>query len=96
VDSHRTDDRRQPARLRAPQAQQCDDVAAIDTEILALRGRIAAQIGIGRAEPFAEVVDMPQQMPLRVLRAGAAERSPDALIGRRALGDRPIFDRQAA
>src|SRR6202043_992833 len=47
-------------------------------------GGIAAQIGIGRAEPFTEVVYMPQQMPLRVLRARVAEIGADAPIRHRA------------
>ena len=95
VHGHRTDDRRQPACLRAPQAQQRDHVAAIDMEVLAFRRRIAADIGIGRAAA-AKIVDMPEQMPLCVLRACAAEIAADAPIGCRALGDRPIFDRHAA
>src|SRR5258705_250122 len=83
-------------RLRAAQAQERDDIATVNMEILAFRRRIAAQIGIGRAEPSTEVVNVAQQMPLRVLRAGAAEISADAPIGRRALCDRPLFDRHAA
>src|SRR5437870_5693933 len=42
VHRHRTDDRRQPARLRPAQAQERDDVATVNMEILALGGRIAA------------------------------------------------------
>ena len=95
VHGHRTDDRRQPACLRAPQAQQRDDVAAIDMEVLAFRRRITADIGVGRAAT-AKIVDMPEQMPLCVLRACAAEIAADAPIGCRTLGDRPIFDRHAA
>ena len=33
--------------------------AAVDMEILAFRSRIAAEIWVGRAEPFTEIVDMP-------------------------------------
>jgi hypothetical protein len=94
VHGHRTGDRRKPARLRAPQAQQRDDIAAIDMEVLAFRGRIAAQVGVGRAAP-AEVVDVPEQVALGVLRAGAAEIAADAPIHCRTLGDRPILDGHA-
>ena len=63
VHRHRTDDRRQPARLRAAQAQQRDDVAVVDVEILAFRSGIAAEIGVGRAETSGEVVDVPSKWP---------------------------------
>jgi len=96
VQGHRADDRRQPARLGAPQAQQRDDIAAIDVEFLALCGRVAAQQRVGRAEPLAEVVDMPEQMPLGVLRPRAAEIGADPPISRGGLGDRPIFDPHSA
>ena len=93
---HRADDRRQPARLRAPQTQQRNNVAAVDMKILALRCRIAAQVRIGRAEPLSEVEDMSEQMALGVLRPGGAETGADAPIGRGAVGDGPIFDWHAA
>ena len=95
VQRHRTDDRRQPARLRPPQAQQRDDVAAIDMEVLPFRGRIAAHRRIGRTAA-AEIIDMAEQMPLRVLRTGTAEIRADTPIGGRALDDRPVLDRHAA
>ena len=96
VHSHRAHDRRQSARLCAPQAQQCDDIAAVNMEILAFGRRIAAQIGIGRAESFAEVVDMAEQMSLRVLRPGTAEIGSDTPIGHRTLGNRSILDGKTA
>src|SRR5215469_14806607 len=65
-------------------------------EILPFCGRITTQMRIGRAEAFAEVVDMPQQMPLRVLRTRAPKISANAPISRRALGDRPILDGHTA
>src|SRR5690348_18056852 len=65
-------------------------------EILPLGGRIAAQIRIGRAESLPEIVDMPEQVSLRVLRAGTAEMTADAPIRGRAPLDRPVLDRHAA
>jgi hypothetical protein len=65
-------------------------------EILAFRCGVAAQMGVRRAQAFSQVVNMVEQMPLRVLRSGAAEIRADAPIGHSAVGDRPIFYRQAA
>src|SRR6516165_9082495 len=77
VYGHRTDDRREPSRLRPPQTQQCDDIASVDMKILVFSCRVAAQ------------------MPLRVLRSGAAEIGADAPIGQGTVGNRPVFYRQA-
>src|SRR2546430_16252413 len=65
-------------------------------KILALRCRVAAQMGICRAESPSEVVDMSEQMALGVLRTGGAEVGADTPIGGSAFGDRPVFDRHAA
>ncbi len=62
--------------------------------MLALGGLVGADIGVGRGD--AEVGDMAQQMPHRVLRAGVAEIGADAPIGGRAVGDRPVLHRDAA
>jgi len=50
-----------------PQAQQRDDVAAVDVKPLTFGRGIAAQGGVGLAEPLAEIVDMAEQVPLGVL-----------------------------
>jgi hypothetical protein len=96
VHRHRAGDRRQPAGFRPPKAQQRDDIAAVDVEILPLGGGVAAQVGIGRAQPLAEIVNMSEQVALGVLRAGAAEIAADTPVGGRAFGDRPVLDRHAA
>src|SRR6516164_373735 len=95
VYGHRTDDRREPSRLRPPRTQQCDDIASVDMKILVFSCRVAAQIGVCRTEAAPQIVDMAEQMPLRVLRSGTAEIGADAPIGQGTVGNRPVFYRQA-
>ena len=65
-------------------------------EILPLGGRVAADMRILRAQPLPQIIDMAEQVPLGVLRAGPAEIGADPPIGGRALLDRPVLDRHAA
>jgi hypothetical protein len=67
-----------------------------DVEILPFCGGVAAQMGVGRAEPETEVIDVPELVSLRVLRAGVAEIGADAPIGGGAFDDRPVFNGHAA
>src|SRR4029077_4164036 len=89
---HRTDERRKPTRFRAPQTEQCDDVAAIDMEILPFRSDVAARVRIFFGADT-EIVDVPQQMPLRVLRTGAAEIGAYPPVRGCAFGHWPVLDR---
>src|SRR5256885_1543762 len=57
-------------------------------KILALRCRVAAQMGICRAESPSEVGDMSEQMALGVLRTSGAEVGADIPICGSAVGDR--------
>ena len=85
VDRHRAGQRRQPARFRGLQAQQPDDIARIGVEMLALGRLVGAHVRVRCRE--AQIADMAQEMPLRVLRPGVAEIRADAPIGCRAVGD---------
>src|SRR6516165_6505352 len=94
VYGHRTDDRREPSRLRPPQTQQCDDIASVDMKILVFSCRVAAQIGVCRTEAAPQIVDMAEQMPLRVLRSGTAEMGADAQRGQASSGSRRLLPRR--
>src|SRR5882757_8606851 len=74
---------------------RCDIVAAIDVEILPFRSGVAARVRIFFGAN-AEIVDVPQQMPLRVLRTGTAEIGAYTPIRRCAFGHWPVLDRHAA
>src|SRR5580698_9257919 len=65
-------------------------------EALALGGRIAADVRIVSRFADAEIIDMTEQMALRVLRSRAAKISSDAPIGGGAFLDRPVHHRHAA
>jgi hypothetical protein len=63
-------------------------------EVLPLGRLIGANIGVGRRQP--EIANMPEQVPLRILRAGVAEIGADTPIPGSAVGHRPALDPQAA
>jgi len=59
---------------------------------LPLGSRVIAQSWVDLAEP-AKIIDVPEQVPLRILRACAAEITADAPISGRALHDGSALDR---
>ena len=63
-------------------------------EMLAFGGLVGAHVGVAGRQ--AEIGDVAEQMPHRVLRARIAEMHADAPIGRSAVGDRLPLDRQPA
>ena len=95
VDRDGADDGALAARLRVMQAQQADDVAAVGMERQLVVGLVAAVGRVGE-RLVAEVLDVAEQVALRVLRHRLADPGADAEIGDAALQARVAMHRHAA
>ena len=94
VDRAGGDDEALAAGARGLQAQEADHVDRVGVVLEPAAGLVVADVRVGDVEP--EVLHVPEQMALRVLRARPAEVRADPHVGDRLLLARVVVDREAA